>query len=371
MEEKQLRNLYSEFCLEQEASFLKDAKLWVGVSGIAPSRATLREVFQNYEKGSYLHFLKDVKDIIYGQNIFDFVVQNSTDRWILQSLVSFLIAKKMIRVSKKGKVTYIHTILKKVIPSPVTAQEARRRIEKKLGRKLNMDAPVSSVFGSEVVAEYDQLPISVSSALLLVEKILSYLPLKKKMLFVGDDDFMSVFLGLVDPSIESVVMDIDENLLMRIRTMATKHRLKLRTRKGDIRRKEKPRDRFVAFLVNPSYNLEGVKTFVEFGVSQLSSDGGFAFVEIGDESIGNRHLFLQKFFALRNLLVQEVVKGKIFYPWVRVHAEDDVLKERMESFVNKSTFMSSPRLGARLWIFEFIPRAIRKVKMKRSIYAYL
>jgi len=350
---------------------MQDAQDWVGVEDMKLSKKTLEEIFDNYEKSSFVSFAKGIKNIIYGKNIFDYLIESSEGVWDLQIYLEFLTKEKIIKVQRNGKVMVLQKGILFLIPQPLDKTVIQKRIEKRLRKELLVAKPVTSVFPLKLEADYDQMPISISSALFLVEKILQYIPLKKKFLFVGDDDFVSVFLALADPSVESVVIDIDENLLERIDELAKKYNLKIKTKKVDVRKKQKMSERFVGFLVNPAYNFAGVKKFVEFGVSHLGKDGGFVFVEIGDEAIGNRFLYLQQFFAKRNLLLEELITKKISYPWVSLHEEDKMMQKKLEKFVDRETIEKSPKLAASLWIFDYIPFRVKKVNMKSSIYSYI
>ena len=95
------------------------------------------------------------------------------------------------------------------------------------------------------------------------------------------------------------------------------------------------------------------------------------FLEIGDEAIGHRFLFLQEFFAKENLLIREVLANKIYYPYVSLHKEDKVISERLFKIIDKKFVENSPKLGASLYIFDYIPFPVKKVKFKKSIYSYL
>ena len=371
MSENNLRKVYAEFLKFRKRTFIRDAKFWLGVDKLKLKKDVLNEIFNNYERSSFINFLKRLKNIVYSKNAFDFVLDNSVEEWPLYNYLEFLKKKGIVSIRRDGRVILLEKGLLEIIPPFVSFDQARSRIEKRLGVNLNLSESVASLFKTDVIPDYDQMPISVSSALFLVEKISRYIPLNKKFLFVGDDDLVSVFLALSNPKIESVVVDIDEGLLNKIREIASCFKLRIETKKVDIQRVKTLNERFTGFLVNPSYNLEGVKRFTRFGVSQLSKDGGYGFLEIGDESIGNRFLFLEKFFARENLIIREVLKRKIFYPWISLHKEDEIIFERMKSFFDEKTIKKNPKLASSLWVFEYLPFEVKTVKMPRSIYSYI
>ncbi len=222
-----------------------------------------------------------------------------------------------------------------------------------------------------VKAKWDQMPISQESAVFVVQKILENIPLNKKFLFVGDDDFISVVLGLVEPNIESLVIDADEQLLGCLNILAKEFNLKIETKKVDIRKTKNLGEKFVGFLANPIYTAAGVKEFIKFGKTQLGKDGGTVFLEVGDESIGNQFLFLQDFFSKNNLVIKELITEKIYYPWISLYKEDQEIMRRFSGIIDEKIINKSPKLGASLYIFDFLPSRPQKIKFKKPIYAYL
>ncbi len=215
------------------------------------------------------------------------------------------------------------------------------------------------------------MPISQGSAIFVVRKILEKLPLNKKFLFVGDDDFISVILGLVSPGLESLVIDADEELLSCIRSLARKFNLKIETKKVDIRKEKSLGEKFTGFLTSPVYTEAGVKEFVGFGKNQFGKDGGFGFLNLSDESIGNRFLFLQEFFIKNNLIIKEIITGKVYYPYIELYREDREILRRLSSLIDERVIKKSPKIGAALYIMEFLPLRPKRVKFKKPIYAYL
>jgi len=373
--EKFLRKLYKKFSNFDRDYYLRDVKTWLGVRELKLNKKILKEFYENYQKVSFLEFLGDVKDIIYFKNVFDFIPKNAVDDWDLWYYLRFLEKEKIIKVKKNGKVSVLKKEILNAIPKPQTEKEIKRKIEKKLKIRLKEKEPVINVFKKfqdfVVKAKWDQMPISTGSAIFLVKKILEELSLNKKFLFIGDDDFVSVILTLADPNIECTVIDIDEQLLGCIDILASKFNLKIETKKVDIRKEKFLGEKFIGFLCNPVYTEKGVKEFVKYGKNQLGKDGGVVFLEVGGGDIGNRFLFLQDFFTKENLIIEEVIANKIYYPWILLHKEDKVISKRLFSMIDKKVVTKNPKIGATLYIFEYLPFKISRVKFKKSIYSYL
>lgn len=373
--EKFLKKLYKKYLDFERKYYFGDAKFFFGVEKLKLNKKILKKFYENYERTPFLEFLQDIKYIIYSKNVFDFAIEKAKEEWDLWYYLKFLEKEKIIRIKRTGSISLIKIELKKIFPRPKTEKQIKEKIEKKLKIKVKQTQPVINLFKKftefRVKAKWDQLPISVDSAIFVVKKILDHLPLNKKFLFVGDDDFVSVILTLADSKIECKVIDIDEQLLESLDILASKFNLKIETEKVDLRKQKLLKEKFIGFLVNPVYTEEGVKEFIKYGISQLGKEGGIVFLEVGDEALGNRFLFLQKFFAKENLIIKEIIPNKIYYPWNILHREDKVITKRFSSMFDKKIILKSPRLGALLYIFDYIPFKVSRVKFKKPIYSYL
>jgi len=374
--EKFLKNLYQKFQKFEKDIYLKDASGWLGVGELKLNRKTLESFYDNYQKSSFIRFLEDVKNIIYyPKTPFEFILKTSVEDWNLWVYLEFLKKEKIIEIKKEGSISILKKEILNLIPRPRTEKEIKEKIERKLKIKVKESEPVINLFQKfhefEVKAKWDQLPISQGSAILVAQKILERLPLNKKFLFVGDDDFISVILSLAEPKMESLVIDIDEQLLDCLNFLSKKFNLKIKTRKVDVRKEKKLGEDFIGFLTNPVYTEDGVKEFLKYGKNQLGQNGGFGFLEVGDENIGNRFLFLQDFFQKENLLIRELIPNKIYYPYLMLHKEDRIIVKRLLEMFNKEVIEKNPKLGASLYVFEYVPFKIKKIKIKKPIYSYL
>jgi predicted methyltransferase len=353
-------------CAKKHSTSLKNLKI---------SDKVLNQFFENYEKSSLLSFLENIKTIIYSKKISEFILRNFTDEWNFWLYLKFLEKEKIIEIKRNGKIEVKNKNFLKKLPKPQTEKEIKRNLEKKLKTKIKSKDWVFNLFKKEFKffpkIRFDQLPISQGSAIFVVKKILDYLPQKGKFLFVGDDDFISLILALTDSEIECTVCDLDEKLLENINFVARKYHLKIETKKVDVSKQKRLKEKFVGFLTNPVYTEEGVKMFVKFGKEQLGKDGGFGFLIVGDESIGNRFLFLQEFFSKENLIILEKINEKIFYPQISLYEEDKEIFKRFSEFFDKKIIKKIPKIGATLYVFEYLPKKPKKLKFKKSFYAYL
>jgi predicted methyltransferase len=374
--EKDLKKLYKKYLKFNKFYFSLDAqKHSTSLKELKLSDEVLDQFFDNYVKPTFISFLVNAKTIIYSKNIYDFVMKIPSEDWKLWLYLKFLEIERIIKVRKDGGVSLLKKNILNLIPRPQNEEEIKRKIEKELKLKIKEKESVINLFKEiqdfQVKAKWDQMPISQSSAIFVVKKILENIPLNKKFLFIGDDDFISVILGIADPNIESLIIDADEQLLEYIDILAKKFNLKIKTRKVDIRKTKTLGEKFIGFLANPVYTEAGVKEFVKYGLNQLGEDGGLVFLEVGDEAIGNRFLFLQDFFNKNNLIIQELIVGKVFYPYIELYKEDKEILKRLSRLVDKKIIKNSPKLAAYLYIFKYLPSRPKRVKLKKSIYAYL
>ena len=374
--EKFLRSLYRKHIKAERAGLILNAKEHsTSLKKLKLPDKVVGQFYDAYYKNSFFGFLGELKTIIYSKNAFDFVKKDSVEDWDLHPYLKLLTDNKIIQVSRGGKVKLIKKEIEKFIPKPQTANQIKEKVERKLGIKAKDKEPVINLFKKfkdfKVKGQWDQMPISVDSAFYVVEKILSKLPLNKKFLFVGDDDFVSVILTLADSSIECLAIDADKQLLDCIDVLAKRFKLKIKTKRVDLSKEKSLGEKFVGFLANPVYTEAGVKEFVKFGVSQLSKDGGFVFLEIGDEAIGNRFLFLQEFFSENNLVIDELITNKVYYPHILLYEEDKEIFKRLLNFVDEKVIKNSPKLGAALYVFEYLGKRPKQLKFKKPFYAYL
>ncbi len=367
----ELKNLYFEFLKFQEKKFIEDRKFWFGVREMKLKEKEIKKIFLNYERDSFLEFCKKVKDIIFAKDpLRESLSKWSVDNWLSYYYFKFLKDKKIVDFKKNGKVFLLKKEIKNFLPRPKTEREIKKKIEKKLKIKLALNAPSNYLFKTKIKPKYDQFPISTSSVLFLVSKILEYLPLYAKFLFVGDDDLVSVYLSLADENFKAKVIDIDEALLKKIREVAKRFNLKIETERVNLFQEKRLKEKFVGFLTSPVYTFEGTKAFFNFGVDQLGKDGGFCFLNLADEAIGNRYLFLEEFFARKNLKILEVIKGKIHYPWQILHSEEKIILERYRQLFSEKVVEKSPIISSSLWVFSFVPFKVARPQ-KQPFYAYL
>jgi predicted methyltransferase len=128
----------------------------------------------------------------------------------------------------------------------------------------------------------------------------------------------------------------------------------------------------LGFCTNPPYNEEGIKTFLRYGLLHFDSLGGRVFLEFGDEAIGRKLLLLQRFFTRNNLEITDIVKGVINYPFMLMHPEDHIIREKLMNFFSKELIESGYMIGADIYVLTYIPWKVGRISIKGlKIYTYL
>ena len=370
---RSLRSMYGRYNTFAENQYVADAHTFFNFSREKTDNATLRNAVRAYKLIPFFDFLRTVKHIAYAKNIFDLIPQIQC---LYKTLlfVEFLVKEGVIKVSRDGAITFLKKEWLPLFPMPKTEKEVRQAIETKLGIRIKENAPITDLFkkaGFSVTTAFDQAPISQGSAVFVVHKILANIPLTDTFLFVGDDDFISIMLGLADPSVSSVVIDADKGLLEALDSVAEEHSLRIRTELIDVRKLEQAKGTFTGFLCNPPYTEKGAEAFLKYGLRHLGKDGGFAFLELGNDAIDNRFLFLQKTFTRNGLLMEQAVREKITYPHLGTYEDYEFTNKRLAAFVDAAVVASQPELAATLYVFNYVPEPMKRIKTGQSIYAYL
>jgi len=97
----------------------------------------------------------------------------------------------------------------------------------------------------------------------------------KKILFIGDDDLLSVATALTGLPSEVVVLEIDQRIIDFVNKTAKDHNLKLKGFRYDIRVPLTPdfAKNFDVFVCDPTETVQAFKLFVSRGVSCLKGVG--------------------------------------------------------------------------------------------------
>ena len=374
---QELRDLYCQFLQIHKSgliAYVRNANNTDGTNKLTDQ--AIGKVYGAYYRPPFFVFLRDLKTAMYSPSIFECAKTIAKDSEYIAGFAELFAKTKIAKLDTNGKVVSFREDLLGMLPRVRGEDEIKSIIERKLGVRVKASAPATDLIRHvapfTTKSKFDQLPISQASAIFEVKKILENLPLPGTFLFVGDDDFISVLLSLADPSISSLVIDADEDLLVSIKSIAAKYELNIRVKKADADGKNLAREPIVGFLCNPPYTAKGVETFVRYGVKNFGRDGGVAILTVGDEAIGHRFLALQNFFTKKNLVIREIAKGAVAYPFTEAYPSDTVVKKKfLSAGVLEETIKTAPHLGASVYILDYIPYKVPQRALRQSIYTYL
>lgn len=140
----------------------------------------------------------------------------------------------------------------------------------------------------------------------------------KRILCLGDDDLVSVALGLllkklfnnnINANTRITVMDIDKRILKYISNIAIKEFLLIDCECVDFRMplSNKFKNQFDCLFTDPPYTIEGMNLFLSRGVEALEDNIGLTiYLSYGHKS-PNFQLNMQKYFLDMGLAVSEVI----------------------------------------------------------------
>ena len=368
---KELIRLYKKFNRYYADNFSKDVRSWLGVSELSLSSKKIKRIYRTFYRDTFVEFSQFVRDLIYSKTPFDFIKETNKESWDLWYYLSFLKSQDLVSI-KNGKVIADKSLKEKFIPR-YSSKEILAKLRKKFGRfdpifpTLTLIKRISNQQFT-FKPKLDQLPISIESAVNLIETIFRYYPFPNGFLFVGDDDFISLLSMIIEPRFSPIVSDLDEDILSVINRINQK----IKTVKRDFTKRKKVKGKILGFCTNPPYTEDGVKSFVKFGLIHFTALGGRGFLEFGNESIGRRLLFLQQFFTRNNLEVTEIIKGKINYPFMLMHPEDEIVYKKLAKLFDKKTIKNNYMLGADIYVLTYIPWHVKRIELKgKKIYSYI
>lgn len=127
---------------------------------------------------------------------------------------------------------------------------------------------------------------TVAKAKLLIDK---GMVAGKKIALVGDDDLVSIALGLMQPDFLQIkVFELDEKIISSIENIAKEYKLKnIKVEKYDARKSlpDNEKNNHDAVLIDPPYTKAGVRVFLHRAIELLkkekSFDGTYVFLNFG------------------------------------------------------------------------------------------
>lgn len=172
----------------------------------------------------------------------------------------------------------------------------------------------------------------------------------KRILCVGDDDLVSISLGLLAkrlfPGRNSekcfiTVLDINERFLDYIKDVAQKAGLNVECRKTDLR---EPLDssllsKYDSFFTDPPYTMPGLELFLSRGISALRKEPGLTiFLSFAHKS-PDFGINMQRVFLDMGLIISEII------PRFNMYEGAEIIGNTGQMIVLKTTRMTKPMIS--------------------------
>eukprot|EP01126_Amoeba_proteus_P024362 TRINITY_DN2455_c0_g1_i4.p1 TRINITY_DN2455_c0_g1~~TRINITY_DN2455_c0_g1_i4.p1 ORF type:complete len:363 (-),score=68.64 TRINITY_DN2455_c0_g1_i4:43-1086(-) len=144
----------------------------------------------------------------------------------------------------------------------------------------------------------------------------------KRILFIGDDDLLSVAVALTHLPKEVVVVEIDQRLVDFVNRMGKELGFPLRARQYDLRLPldESLIGQFDVFVCDPTETMQGLSFFLSRGVSSLKGVGSAVYFGLTSLEASKKKWFeIQKLLHNMNLVITDIRHNFTEYPdppWV-------------------------------------------------------
>ncbi len=126
------------------------------------------------------------------------------------------------------------------------------------------------------IIQYDQGYVTEETAISRIAHLAQRGDLEnKEIIFLGDDDLVSIVAALSGWPKRVVVLEIDERLIGFIQKQSQKHGLKIETYQHDLKYKLPAEllQKFDTFLTDPPETVKALKLFIERGLAALKGPG--------------------------------------------------------------------------------------------------
>ncbi|UCH31085.1 MAG: GNAT family N-acetyltransferase [Candidatus Bathyarchaeota archaeon] len=131
----------------------------------------------------------------------------------------------------------------------------------------------------------------------------------RRIIFLGDDDFTSIAVGMFKAAKEITVVDVDARLLRSIRRISKKENLHINCVEWDLRNPLPPhlcRKYDVAFA-DPPYTIAGLTLFISRGITALKQRKGLAVYLAFAHQSPRKLLILQRTLNAMGLVITEQI----------------------------------------------------------------
>jgi predicted methyltransferase len=158
--------------------------------------------------------------------------------------------------------------------------------------------------------------------------------LDSDILVIGDDDLISIALGLTKLPKKIYVLEIDKRLIDYIETYTHKLNLPIKTLQYDTRNllPKELINRFDIFITDPPETLKALKTFLSRGMQSLKTQGAGYFGLTTIESSLDKWFGLEKFIIETGFVITDIKRKFSVYPFSKEDEEWQYFKDKIKIF---------------------------------------
>jgi predicted methyltransferase len=139
----------------------------------------------------------------------------------------------------------------------------------------------------------------------------------RAILFIGDDDLFSLYLGMLGMGQRILVLDIDKQVLRFVEEKAGELGLNVETMEFDLNRSlpHHLRHAFDVFISEPPEGIKGMLTFLKRGIKSLAEGKGAGYIGITRvESSLPKWYEVQTILTRNRLVITDVLRNFSLYP---------------------------------------------------------
>jgi predicted methyltransferase len=158
--------------------------------------------------------------------------------------------------------------------------------------------------------------------------------LDSDILVIGDDDLISIALGLTKLPKKIYVLEIDKRLIDYIEKYTHKLNLPIKTLQYDARNllPKELINRFDIFITDPPETLKALKTFLSRGIQSLKTQGAGYFGLTTIESSLDKWFGLEKFIIETGFVITDIKRKFSVYPFSKEDEEWQYFKDKIKIF---------------------------------------
>jgi predicted methyltransferase len=190
--------------------------------------------------------------------------------------------------------------------------------------------------------------------------------LDSNILVIGDDDLISIALGLTKLPKKIYVLEADDRLVNYIKENAKKFNLSIKVIKYDVRNSlpENLLNKFDIFITDPSETFKALKTFLSRGIQGLKTKGAGYFGLTTIESSLDKWFELEKFIIEKGFVITDIKRKFSVYPFSKEDEKWQYFKDKIKIFKS----IGGPEI--RDWYYSSFIRIekIKNIKIKNEPY---